>query len=114
MEVYRPPGASGCGPQSDAGGERNPSTPRFRQVAVEGSSSSNPTVLQLGPDARLYVAQQSGLIKAYTVVRRGGRYLVTATEEIDDIARIPNHDDDGTSISDVDSIVDSLRRQLGL
>jgi Kelch motif len=114
MEVYRPPGASGCGRQSAAGGQRNPLTPRFRQLTVEGSSSSNPTVLQLGPDARLYVAQQSGLIKAYTVVRRGGRYLVTATEEIDDIARIPNHDDDGTSVSDVDSIVDNFRRQLGL
>jgi Kelch motif len=112
-EVYLPPGARGCARES-ASAERSRSAPRFRMTALEGSSSFNPTVIQFGPDARLYVAQQSGLIKAYTVVRRAGRYVVTATEAIDDIKRIPNHDDDGTSVSDLPSVLDVLKGKLGL
>lgn len=69
----------------------------FAKSVLAGTSSTNPTVLQFGPDGRLYVAQQNGLIKAYTVERRGeGDYAVTATETIDALRRIPNHDDDGS------------------
>ncbi len=111
-EVYVSSGARGCGRQVGARLEREKRS--FRQVTLEGSSSYNPTALQFGPDGRLYVAQQSGLIKAYTVVRRGERYLATRTEDIADITRVPNHDDDGSSISDLPSILDALGERLGL
>ncbi|MEM9261580.1 MAG: hypothetical protein AAGA62_18210, partial [Bacteroidota bacterium] len=53
--------------------------------------------LQFGPDGRLYVSQQDGLIYAYTVVRNGANdYSVTATEAIDLVQRITNHNDDGS------------------
>lgn len=69
----------------------------FEKSVLAGASSVNPTVLQFGPDGRLYVAQQNGLIKAYTVDRRGeSDYVATATEEIDEAQRIPNHNDDGS------------------
>jgi hypothetical protein len=57
------------------------------KATLQGETSSDPTSLQFGPDGRLYVAQQNGLIKAYTVVREApsdstlpGIYRVTATE----------------------------------
>ena len=110
-EVYLLPGARGCGRQL---GAQLPSRgPSFRQVTLEESSSYDPTALQFGPDGRLYVAQQSGLIKAYTVVQRGGRYVVTRTEDIAEITRVPNHDDDGSSISDLPSILDAVGERLG-
>ena len=112
-EVYLPSGARGCAPQPATHANRT-STPKFREAGLEGSSSFNPTAIQVGPDARVYVAQQSGLIKAYTVVRRSGRYAVIETEEIDDIKRIPNHDDDGSSVSDLPSILDVVTGKLGL
>lgn len=69
---------------------------RFTRSVLARSSSSRPTVLQFGPDERLYVAQQDGLIKAYTIARNGPRaYQVTATEAISLVRRLPNHDDDG-------------------
>src|SRR3712207_4037147 len=50
----------------------------------------NPTSLQFGPDGRLYVAQQNGLIKAYTVERNAANnYSVSATETISAIQSIP-------------------------
>ncbi|HKH30914.1 MAG TPA: dTDP-4-dehydrorhamnose 3,5-epimerase family protein [Gaiellaceae bacterium] len=79
---------------------------------LEASSSYNPTTVQFGPDGRLYVAQQDALIKVYSVVRRvDGRYGVTATEKITAVQRIPNHDDDGSSISDFSSMV-SVEQKL--
>jgi hypothetical protein len=69
----------------------------FGKSVLSGTSSTSPTTARFGPDGRLYVAQFDGLIKAYTVVRNGANaYAVTATETIDLIQRIPNHDDDGT------------------
>jgi len=69
----------------------------FGKSVLAGTSSANPTSLQFGPDGRLYVAQQSGLIKVYTVARNGGNsYSATATETISSIQSIPNHNDDGT------------------
>ncbi len=70
------------------------------------------TSLQFGPDGRLYVSQQNGLITAFTVVRRaGGDYRVTATETIDAIQSIPNHDDDGSSSTDFDSALRVIRQK---
>lgn len=112
LEAYFPPGAQGCGPAASpvpSGAE-----PRFEKRVVQGTSSDNPTVLQFGPDGRLYVAQQDGKIKAYDVVGENGRFRVAETETIESIRWIPNHDDDGSSVSDVRSLVRSVTDRLGL
>ncbi|WP_167855699.1 malectin domain-containing carbohydrate-binding protein [Hymenobacter fodinae] len=68
----------------------------FSRSGLKNVSLGNPTSLQFGPDGRLYVAQQDGLIKAFTIVRAGpADYSVTATETIGLINTIPNHDDNG-------------------
>ncbi len=68
----------------------------FTKSTLSGESSTNLTSLQFGPDDRLYVAQQDGLIRIYTVQRNGPTdYQVSATETITAIQAIPNHDDDG-------------------
>ena len=58
--------AAGCHSQCTLPGR--PSGPGRR-----GTSSYSPTSLQFGPDGRLYVAQQDGMIKAYEVAREGDR-----------------------------------------
>jgi N-acetylneuraminic acid mutarotase len=69
----------------------------FSKSSLVGETSSLPTSLQFGPDGRLYVAQQNGLIKVYEVTRNGkDSYAVTGTETITSIQSIPNHNDDGT------------------
>ncbi|MFV2068809.1 MAG: malectin domain-containing carbohydrate-binding protein, partial [Pirellulales bacterium] len=53
----------------------------FGKSTLANESSSLPTSLQFGPDGRLYVAQQYGLIQIYDVVRNGPNdYTVSATE----------------------------------
>ncbi len=45
----------------------------------------------------MYVSQQNGIIKIFTVVRQSANhYAVTATETITHINQIPNHNDDGS------------------
>jgi len=69
----------------------------FGKATLANTRSSLPTSLQFGPDGRLYVAQQDGLIQIYDVVRNGPNdYTVSATESITAIQTIPNHDDDGS------------------
>jgi malectin (di-glucose binding ER protein)/putative metal-binding protein len=69
----------------------------FGKSVLAGVGVSNPTSLQFGPDGRLYVTQQNGTIKAFTVARIGpSNYTVTATETITIVRDVPNHDDDGT------------------
>ncbi len=69
----------------------------FTTSVLQGATSRLPIVGRFGPDGRLYVLQQYGLIRAYTVGRFGpDDYRVTATENINLIREIPNHDDDGT------------------
>lgn len=70
----------------------------FKSSNLKGVSfTTNPTSLQFGPDSRLYVAEQKGLIRAYTIVRdSANHYSVTATETISLINQIPNHNDDGS------------------
>ena len=69
----------------------------FVKSTLSGTSSSRATSLQFGPDERLYVADMMGTIKVYTVERIGASdYQVTATEVLNQIRDIPNHDDDGT------------------
>jgi Kelch motif len=109
-DAYFTKGARGCGPAPPPARVGSPS---FRKHALEGSTSHNPTAVQFGPDGRLYVAQQDGLIKVYDVVRRGdGSYAVTGTEEISAIQRIPNHDDDGSSVSDLPSMLSVIEEKL--
>ncbi|PTQ08868.1 hypothetical protein CLG96_14900, partial [Sphingomonas oleivorans] len=52
--------------------------------------------MQFGPDGRLYVAQQDGSIKIFTVKEDSSGYSVTATELITAVKTTPNHDDDGS------------------
>src|SRR2546422_3661274 len=69
----------------------------FGKSELIGESSDHPTTLQFGPDGRLYVGELTGAIRAYTIDRLGyNQYTVTATETIDKVANIRNHDDDGT------------------
>jgi hypothetical protein len=68
----------------------------FTKTTLAGESSSQVTSLQFGPDGRLYVGQQNGLIKVYTVVRNGpSSYAVSATETISALQAIPNRNDNG-------------------
>jgi len=64
-------------------------------VAVD--SINNPTSLQFGPDGRLYVSQQNGIIYAFEVERTASNdYEATSVETITTIKDdIPNHNDDG-------------------
>ena len=69
----------------------------FGKSTLHNKTVARPTSLQFGPDGRLYVAQQDGLIKLYTVTRNGANnYAVTATQIIRSVRNIPNHNDDGT------------------
>ena len=74
----------------------------FGKSTLQRASSVTPTSLQFGPDGRLYVAQFNGIIKIYTVTRSGANaYQVTATEVVNAIKKIPNHDDNGVLNPDV-------------
>jgi glucose/arabinose dehydrogenase len=74
----------------------------FGKSWLAGASSEFPTSLQFGPDGRLYVADMDGTIRIYTIDRTGRNgYAVTATEAIERIAHIANHDDDGTPRPDL-------------
>ena len=69
----------------------------FNSSGVPGTGLSNPTSLEFGPDERLYVSQQNGIIRAYTLQRNApADYTILDTEVILEIqAGIQNHDDDG-------------------
>ncbi|RDV11969.1 choice-of-anchor D domain-containing protein, partial [Pontibacter diazotrophicus] len=68
----------------------------FSSSGLQGVSLVNPTSLQFGPDGRLYVSQQNGIIKAFTIERNAANdYAVTATETIGLINQIANYNDDG-------------------
>ncbi len=74
----------------------------FGKSTLHNETSTRPTSLQFGPDERLYVAQQNGLIKIYTVKRNGANnYSVTATNSISSIKNIPNYNDGGALNSNV-------------
>ena len=68
----------------------------FTQYTLANAEIDNPTSLEFGPDGRLYVAQQNGLIKIFTVQEAsGGGFEATAAETIALVRDMPNHDDDG-------------------
>ena len=69
----------------------------FIDSELRGINISAPTTLQFGPDGRLYVGEQTGTIKIFTVDSLDlGNYRAVATEEIKLIQQMPNHDDDGS------------------
>src|SRR5688500_14135078 len=69
----------------------------FGKSVLQNASLPRPTSLQFGPDGRLYVAQQNGTIKVYTVEKNGANsYSATNTQTLNNIRSIPNHNDDGT------------------
>ena len=71
-----------------------PTTVIFDNSGLSGANVNNPTSIQFGPDGRLYVSQQNGLIKALNVTRNGANdYSVDSTENINLIQSIPNHTD---------------------
>ena len=56
------------------------------------SGLANPTSLQFGPDGRLYVSQQDGLIRIYDVTQpTAGQWSAVEVDTIDVIKNIPNH-----------------------
>jgi hypothetical protein len=68
----------------------------FGSSVLAGAAVTSPTSIQFGPDGRLYASQQDGTIKAFTVSRTGtNAYAVTATEAINLVKNIPNHNDNG-------------------
>ncbi|WP_274475915.1 HYR domain-containing protein [Mangrovimonas aestuarii] len=77
----------------------------FGSSGLVGESVLYPTSLDFGPDDRLYVSQQNGMIWAFTIERDGapmgdGTYTVNTTsnppEEITVIQTdVPNHNDQG-------------------
>ncbi|MGY0392014.1 malectin domain-containing carbohydrate-binding protein [Bizionia sp. KMM 8389] len=73
----------------------------FGSTGLINEGVLNPTSLDFGPDNRLYVSQQNGLIWAYTIERDNaesgnGQYTVINSEEITNIRTgIPNHTDLG-------------------
>ena len=69
---------------------------RFAKGRVEGADTTRVTTVRFGPDGRLYVGQQTGIIRALSLERRGpASYRVTATEAIGALVDLPNHNDDG-------------------
>src|SRR4051794_388430 len=75
----------------------------FGRATLAGTNfAGNPTSLQFGPDGRLYVSQQDGEIKIFTIVRNAANnYSVSATEIINQIKNMPNRNDDGTLNSSI-------------
>lgn len=70
---------------------------RFAKGVVEGAGTNRATTLRFGPDGRLYVGQQNGIIRALTLERGGpGAYRVTDSEAIAALVELANHNDDGT------------------
>ncbi len=81
-------------------------TVSFTTSTLQGTPfmSTGPTSLQFGPDGRLYLSIRLGTIFAYEVKRNGANdYVVTATEKINLVKEIQNHDDDGSINNDENS-----------
>jgi hypothetical protein len=93
------------GDPAGCGSETPPPPPPvgFGKTTLTGTTGlSNPTSLQFGPDGRLYVAQQNGLLRVFGVTRNAANsYAANSSETISLINTVPNHNDDGTLNSNV-------------
>ncbi|MGI9602663.1 MAG: malectin domain-containing carbohydrate-binding protein [Acidimicrobiales bacterium] len=77
--------------------------PGFVAGSLTNAGVNKPTAMQFGPDDRLYVLELDGDIKALTITRNGAAdYAVSASETIDLVKDLPNHDDDGSVNAGVD------------
>ncbi|RLM53929.1 choice-of-anchor D domain [Halobellus sp. Atlit-31R] len=71
----------------------------FGSSVLQGFGQAPLTALEFGPDGRLYVAKQNGMVYALNVTRNGPNdYAVESQEAIDAVQAIPNHDDTGTYV----------------
>jgi glucose/arabinose dehydrogenase len=77
-------------------------TKRYDHFLLAGARPENPTVVALGPDGRLYVAEREGLIHAYTLSKTAFRFRAVADERISVVRDLPNHDDLGRVQADVE------------
>ena len=69
----------------------------FTKSTLAGAALDRPTKLQFGPDGRLYVAQQNGLIRIFNIVKDGPNdYRVASSQQLTLIRNMPNRNDDGT------------------
>ncbi|WMJ73318.1 T9SS type A sorting domain-containing protein [Cytophagaceae bacterium ABcell3] len=69
----------------------------FNIDTLSNANVINPTSLQFGPDGKLYVSQQNGIIKILTIKRNGpGDYETENVEDLFLVRHIPNHYDDGS------------------
>ncbi len=74
----------------------------FINKTLQNASIQSGTSLEFGPDDRLYVTEVDGDVKIFTIERSqdaNGVFSVTATEEINFIQNIPNHNDNGSNSS---------------
>ncbi|MEO1405436.1 MAG: hypothetical protein AAFV54_02965, partial [Pseudomonadota bacterium] len=78
-------------------------TQTFAQLTLQGTNINNPTSIQFGPDGRLYVSQQNGVIKIYDVTKVGDVWQASNEEVINLVNEIPNHDDEGNLQSGVNN-----------
>ncbi|WP_170226046.1 malectin domain-containing carbohydrate-binding protein [Robertkochia marina] len=75
--------------------------PSWGATGLLNENLNNPTSLDFGPNGKLYVSQQDGIIYEYTVERNNapageGKYTVTDTKVITLVKNnTPNHNDDG-------------------
>lgn len=68
----------------------------FSSSVLQGAGVNNPTSLQFGPDGRLYVSEQDGDIKVFTVsVDASSNWSASLDETITLVKDIANHNDDG-------------------
>ncbi|WP_435345838.1 malectin domain-containing carbohydrate-binding protein [Haloarchaeobius sp. HRN-SO-5] len=84
----------------DLGGEGTSDVPvGFGKSQLQGFDQGSLTALEFGPDGRLYVAQQNGMVYALNITRDGeNSYSVESQETIGAVQTIPNHDDTGTYV----------------
>jgi hypothetical protein len=76
----------------------------FKTLKVEGIQINHPTSLQFGPDGKLYVSSQDGLIYRFTIIKNSdGQYNVIKKDTIDLIQQIRNYNDDGSPDTSVHS-----------
>jgi glucose/arabinose dehydrogenase len=75
---------------------RRTSGVRFAKARLDDTGTSRVTSVRFGPDGRLYVGQQTGIIRALTIQRQApASYRVTSVEAIGALVDLPNHDDNG-------------------
>jgi hypothetical protein len=69
---------------------------------VDGQPISNITHMEFGPDGLLYASSLTGTIYAYNIQKTSaGNYVATVVREIGLLSQIPNHNDDGTLVPQV-------------